>query len=80
MAEQSNQAPSIIRRKQVEQRVALSRTTIYDMVRNGTFPKPIALGAGSVGWVESEVTDWLNERISKRDKGPSRPASARDAA
>jgi prophage regulatory protein len=54
----------ILRRKQVEARIGLSRSTIYDGVTAGTFPKPIRLGAQSVGWLESEIDAWLRERIA----------------
>jgi prophage regulatory protein len=54
----------ILRRRQVEARIGLSRSTIYDGVNAGTFPKPIQLGAQSVGWLESEIDAWLRERIT----------------
>ena len=33
----------------------------------GLFPKRVQLGPGRVGWVESEVQAWLQERIRARD-------------
>lgn len=54
----------ILRRRQVEERVGLSCSTIYAGVAAGTFPKPIQLGAQSVGWLESEISDWLHDRIT----------------
>jgi prophage regulatory protein len=33
----------------------------------GQFPKRVRLGANRVGWVESEVLDWLQERIDRRE-------------
>lgn len=32
----------------------------------GTFPKQVSLGAKSVAWLESEVDDWIMERIAER--------------
>lgn len=58
----------ILRRKQVEARTGLSRSTIYAGVRAGTFPKPIQLGAQSVGWLSSEIEGFLRERVVARDK------------
>lgn len=59
----------ILRRKQVENRVGLSCSTIYAGVAAGTFPKPIQLGAQSVGWLASEIDAWLRERVAaSRDK------------
>lgn len=54
----------ILRRKQVEARIGLSRSTIYDGVNAGTFPKPINLGVQSVGWIEAEIEQWIRERIA----------------
>lgn len=35
----------------------------------GTFPKQVPLGAKSVAWLESEVDDWIMERLGNRDNG-----------
>ena len=59
------QITSILRRKQVESRTGLSRSTIYLRIKEGSFPKPISLGARAVGWLESEVEEWLDNRIKQ---------------
>jgi prophage regulatory protein len=76
MAEQTNSVPTILRRKQVESRVGLSRSTIYDAVKAGTFPKPIQLGPRSVGWLESDVAAWLEQRIAQ-SRTPAEQQGAR---
>ena len=58
---------SILRRKQVETRTGLSRSTIYLRIKKGSFPKPINLGARAVGWLENEIEAWLAERMEIRD-------------
>ncbi len=63
MAENVRSAPSIIRRKAVEARTGLSRSTIYQRIKAGTFPPPISLGAKAVGWLQSDIEDWINERV-----------------
>jgi prophage regulatory protein len=50
----------------VQSTTGLSRSTIYAFISQGRFPKPIPLGARSVGWLSSEVDDWINSRISER--------------
>ena len=55
--------PAFIRRKQVEMRTGLSRSTIYQYIKDGTFPRPIPLGPRAVGWLESGVSNWIAERI-----------------
>lgn len=57
---------TILRRKQVEARTGLARSTIYLRIQDGTFPRPINLGARAVGWLESEVSDWIAGRIAAR--------------
>lgn len=47
----------------------LSRTTIYNRIEEGTFPKQISLGERSVGWVRSEILSWVELRIKARDEG-----------
>jgi prophage regulatory protein len=32
-----------------------------------TFPRPVSLGSRAVAWIESEVQDWILERIEERD-------------
>jgi prophage regulatory protein len=55
---------AVLRRKQVEARTGLSRSTIYARISEGTFPKPIDLGGGgAVGWIESEINAWLKSLI-----------------
>lgn len=67
-------SPRIIRRKQLEARLGLSRSTIYGKLTpnpnrpneyDPTFPKPIQIGSRAVGWLESEINDWLTAQIEK---------------
>ncbi|MBI2379223.1 MAG: AlpA family transcriptional regulator [Gammaproteobacteria bacterium] len=55
----------ILRLPSVMARAGLSRSSIYLGMQNGTFPKPIALGARAVGWLESEIEQWLADRIKQ---------------
>ncbi len=58
----------ILKLKEVMDCTALSRSTIYKYVSEDSFPKPISLGARSVGWLESEVDEWILARIAERDE------------
>ena len=49
----------ILRRRQLEEQLGLSRSAIYQMVADGLFPKPIKLGRRAVGWRADEVENWL---------------------
>ena len=57
----------IIRLKEVIDCTGLGRSTIYKYISEGSFPKPVSLGDRAVGWVESEVHDWILARIEERD-------------
>jgi len=57
----------IIRLKEVSDSTGLARSTIYKYIAEGTFPKPVSLGDRCVGWVDSEVHDWILARIEERD-------------
>jgi prophage regulatory protein len=57
----------ILRLKDVIEKTGLARSTIYKYVDAGTFPNPIPLGGRSVGWVDSEIHDWILTRIEARN-------------
>ena len=63
---------SILRRKQVQARAGLSRSTIYLYIKAEQFPKPVALGPRAVGWIESEVSEWIAARM-KLARGNAKP-------
>jgi prophage regulatory protein len=67
MANTYQERLSILRRKQVEKRTGLSRSTIYLRIQNGSFPRPIKLGARAVGWLENEIEEWLTARMEIRN-------------
>lgn len=53
----------IIKLPKVIEKTALSKTSIYTFISEGTFPKQISLGERCVGWVESDVENWINDRV-----------------
>lgn len=57
----------IIRLSRVIETTGLARSTIYKLIGEGGFPKPVPLVGRSVGWIESEVHEWIKGRISQRD-------------
>lgn len=65
MAKEIREALAIMRRKQVEARTGLSRSTIYQRMADGSFPKAVSLGPRAVGWIESEVSDWLAAQVEQ---------------
>ena len=58
----------IIRLSSVIEQTGLSRSSIYKFIQDESFPKQIPLGERAVGWVKSEVDDWIAARIDKSRK------------
>jgi len=57
---------TILRLKAVLAVIGLSRATLYQLIKEGRFPKQISLtGDRSVGWLEEDVQNWLSRRISE---------------
>jgi prophage regulatory protein len=52
--------PKILRRKDIENQFGLSRSTIYAMIANGRFPKPVKLGHRAVGWRSDDLQAWFD--------------------
>lgn len=63
-------AQKIIRLPEVLSRTGLSRSGLYERIHNKTFPSPIGLGGRCVGWLESEISQWIETRIEATRKGP----------
>lgn len=55
----------LLRLPEVLERVALSKSTLYARVRDGSFPKPVHLGTLSA-WVESEIDGWIAAQLAAR--------------
>lgn len=70
-----------LRIKQVTARTGLSRATIYGMMVIGTFPMKTALGVRAVGWLASEIEQWMLERKTVEKVGAEkRPGGKRNRA
>ena len=62
---------SILRLPAVIARTGLSRSTIYARIAENDFPSAIPLGIRAVGWAESEIDTWLEEKANDRNKRES---------
>ena len=68
MFSMENNKEEFLRLKQVKSLIGLCRSSIYNKINEGTFPRPVRLGPQSVAWLQSEVQLWMNERIADRDQ------------
>ena len=60
----------ILRCRAVSAKTGLSVSSLYELISVDAFPKPIVLSKRRVGWVLSEVEDWLRGRIkATREEG-----------
>ena len=57
----------ILSKRQVKELVLYSPQHIARLEKAGLFPKRVQLGPNRVGWVESEVLDWLKQRLAQRE-------------
>lgn len=58
----------LLKLKQVIDCTGLARSTIYKFMDESMFPKQVSLGGRNVAWLESEVHEWILDKIEKRDK------------
>ena len=61
----------ILRLSDVKAKTGLSRSTIYLRMAEGKFPQQISLGSRAVGWLKTEVSDWMEQRILESRGGVS---------
>lgn len=70
----------IIRRPEVEGISGLGCSSIYEKMADGTFPKNVPLSRRAVGWVESEIYQWVADKIKEARKLQAMEAKAEEVA
>lgn len=58
----------LIKLKAVMDCTGLARSTVYKFIAEGRFPKPVKLGVRMVAWVESEIEEWMQNKVNLRNK------------
>ncbi|SMY16244.1 AlpA family transcriptional regulator [Photobacterium aquimaris] len=56
-----------IRLKEVMHVTGLGRSSIYNYMAEGRFPKTVSLGGRAVAWVESDIELWMTEKVAARN-------------
>lgn len=54
----------ILRLREVTARTGLSRSTVYELIAKRLFPHPVSLSVRAVGWIESEIDNWIAARVT----------------
>ena len=52
----------MLRRRSVERMTGLSKSTLYRLIKQGSFPPPLRLTRKAVRWRSEEVHQWLSGR------------------
>lgn len=55
----------LMKLNEVQAAVHYSRASIYRLMSEGKFPKPVTLGGRSVFWVRSQINAFISEQIEK---------------
>jgi prophage regulatory protein len=61
----------IIRKPEVSVMTGLPHSTLYRLIKNGTFPAPFKIGERASGWLLSEVQSWMATRAQTHRKDPN---------
>jgi prophage regulatory protein len=66
---QSMDVAKVIRLPEVIKYTGMRRSSIYAAMSDAAkFPRPIRLGKRSVGWLEHEISAWIESRVALRDE------------
>ena len=65
----------LLRRPQVEEITGISHSSIYRLIQDGDFPRPVKVGSAAVRWRSSDITAWLESRpVARGEFGPPKTA------
>ena len=65
----------LLRRREVEKITGISRSSIYRLMPDSEFPRPVKVGSAAVRWRESDITAWVESRpVAGGDSGPPNAA------
>ena len=53
--------------KKVIERTDTPRSSIYNLMKQGLFPKNFQIGPRASGWLESDITQWIEDRAAARN-------------
>jgi prophage regulatory protein len=56
----------IMRREEVERKTGFKRAHIYNLMKEGKFPRAKRIGLRAVGWDSLEIERWIVERLDQQ--------------
>ena len=66
------QSDRIVRDPETKKMTGTSRTTRWRLEQVGKFPQRVQVSPGAIGWLYSELQDWIQERAKHRGCLPPR--------
>lgn len=67
MPAETDDSITFMRIRQVAATTGLSKSSVYDLIKNSDFPRPVKISEHRSGWVKAEVIAWSKKRIEERD-------------
>ncbi len=64
----------------VSKQVGLGRSSLYQRIKEETFPRPVSLGAHCVRWRSDEIDEWINSQIARDDAVQANTERAKKAS
>ena len=58
----------LLRRREVERLTSMSRSSIYRLMQEGEFPRPVRVGPSAVRWKLSDISAWIESRPVARSE------------
>lgn len=59
----------LMRLEEVCETAGIGKTSVYKLIGEGAFPKPVNICGRAVRWVSTEIQSWILERLEDRDGG-----------
>ncbi|HAL1945154.1 TPA: AlpA family transcriptional regulator [Escherichia coli] len=56
---------SFIHLSEVQRRTGYSKAWIYRLIKEQRFPQSVKIGSRSIAFIESEIEEWINQRIAE---------------
>ncbi|OTA15228.1 dipicolinate synthase [Xenorhabdus vietnamensis] len=56
---------NLIRLPEVQRRTGYGKAWIYKLIADNQFPKQVKIGTRSIAFIESEIDDWIDQRIAE---------------
>ncbi|HCB9204069.1 transcriptional regulator AlpA family [Klebsiella variicola] len=54
-----------IRLSEVQRRTGYSKAWLYRLMSQKKFPSSVKIGSRSIAFIESEIDEWINQRIAE---------------